>query len=93
MAEPTPPAARPKLVHAVVARGHTVHQGKPAIGGKPSTLKAFGPGSIIEVPADEVRHLTAHGFLTDPAAPAPPLGQGPTYGQDGNMVQTVGDGD
>lgn len=77
---------KPKLMRAAVARGHTVMTGDP-----PQQV-ANGPGAVIELPEAEARHLMAAGFLQNPEAPPIPLGPGPVFGNEGNMISSPGDG-
>lgn len=74
MAEP-----KQKLVRASVAPGHTVMVG-------PLPQKAHGPGTIVELPADEAASLMRAGFLQDPDVAPVMIAPGPTFGQEGNMV-------
>lgn len=89
-----PDPANAKRVRAAVAPRHTIMVGEHADRkkGKPSTLRACGPGTVLEFPAEEAAHLMRAGFLTNPDAAPVTLGPGPTYGQDGNMIHSPGDG-
>jgi hypothetical protein len=87
------PAEKIRMVSAAVAPRHTIQVGgygdpRNGLGGHPRTV---GPGTLIELPEDEARHLIAAGFLLDPQAqPRPAPGPGPTVGQDGSMISSPG---
>lgn len=70
-----------KMVRAAVAPRHTVMAG-------PRPQKAYGPGMLVELAADEADHLMRAGFLQDPNAPAAMPGPGPFYGQEGSMISS-----
>jgi hypothetical protein len=73
---------KPKLIRAAVTRGHTVMIGQ----------QANGPGTLVELPEEEARHLMAHGFLAEPNAPQAPVGMGPIYSEDAPMITEVSRG-
>lgn len=58
-----------KLLKAIVAKGRTVTVGETN----------FGPGKEISLPSDEIKKLTAGGFLVDPREPELPRGEGPVF--------------
>ncbi|MDA8230153.1 MAG: hypothetical protein M0006_02320 [Magnetospirillum sp.] len=68
MAAPKEGAA-PETETVTVAPGRTVWNGG----------RKHGPGDSLGVEAAEAKRLRALGFLVDPAAPALPVGQGPTF--------------
>ena len=82
-----------KLMRAMVARGRTVYAPDPSkrqiVGrgddGRPMEMAVIvehGPGSELELPADEVMSLRASGFLIDPGTPEVPRSEGPTFGRE-----------
>jgi hypothetical protein len=87
------PELKVKMVTATVAPGHTVEIGEPRHrwveeGGKRTripkgTQRSMPPGSIVELPEDEYKHLLRAGFLLDPSGLAlAPMGSGPVYDRD-----------
>jgi hypothetical protein len=85
--ESAPIQTKTKLVRATVARGRTVDVPIPGSRYQIGLTKSFdnpkpvfnqrcrqyGPGSVIELPADEAERLRALGYLVDPARIAPPV--------------------
>lgn len=85
----------PKKSRAIVARGRTVsapHPTKMKVVGYNSDTGApiklpfeilFGPGSEVELPADEIEALRSRGFLTDPSQVLQPFAEGPHFTETG----------
>ena len=70
-----------KTVKAIVAPRRTV-----VIDGK-----GLGPGAEVMLPADEVAHLRAQGFLINPfAGAAPAQGAGPSFGTPTDTGEAAG---
>ena len=84
----------PRMERGIVARGRTIEvpdvsqsitvgfheHGKPV---KRAGRKLFGPNQEIELPAEEIAALRAHGFVTDPNRIEPPHGNGPSFKETG----------
>lgn len=92
---------QPKKLRAIVARGRTVTAPHPTkmrvVGYHPDTgvpLKqavemAYGPGTEIELPQDEIDALRSRGFLTDPSQVLQPYAEGPHYTETGAQSNVV----
>lgn len=79
--------AAAKMARGIVARGRTInaphptqrrivgrHENGEAIEGP--VMVAYGPGSELELAADEIARLRKSGFLIDPAQPVIDAGAG-----------------
>ena len=85
----------PRLAKGVVARGRTVvipdpirktHAGYDLEGNaiKRAVLHHYGPGQEVELPTDEIKELRASGYLIDPDAKPPEIGNGPNFSENGH---------
>jgi hypothetical protein len=66
------------MVSGTVARGHTVIAGVP---GRP-----HGPGTRVEIPADEEAWLIESGFLVNPSGEPLEPGMGPQFAPNRAMI-------
>jgi hypothetical protein len=90
---------QPKFAHVTVARGRTIYvpdprrktfQGRKGDTGEEiftPALVPFTEGQELDIPAEEVPHLRQAGYLVDPNAPALPLGNGPSYGREVEIIR------
>lgn len=62
-------AKAPATETGIVAPGRSVMVGRTR----------HGPGTTVALPAEEITHLRALGFLLDPEHPPPAASQGPDY--------------
>jgi hypothetical protein len=65
-----PAAGAPELITSAVAHGRTVV----------SEGRRYGPGALVELPADETARLLGLGFLHNPQAVEIETGMGPVFG-------------
>jgi hypothetical protein len=93
MAEIKAGQAGSKMIRATVARGRTVvlpTEQKTVSGymedGKPAyrlLTREFGPGTEVELPAEEIAELRKQGYLVDPEKIAPPRDEGGRFEEPG----------
>ena len=85
-------------MRATVARGRTLVGADPSehvitgydVEGKPirrAKTVSYGPGQEVELAPAEVKRLRKSGYLVDPDAVAPPLGEGPSFTEQGRSAR------